>query len=505
VLPVVLGWRTVRDLNWPHDADLYRNMAQAQTMADGDWLADQYYKGETVWYNPLAPAIIAIIAKATAISIPILYTRAGVFLNLLGPIAFYFLVNGLLGRTAALLATFHFLFLARLDDPSWARATYTPWLYSSNFAQAFLYLGLLAYARAPGRAWPWVVGTLLGLSFLGHAAPAVVFGGVMVVCGLTSWASVRRHALALLVALAVASPFLYSILGRYHLRVLNPAGNDWMWPWLTLDYVRPFLERRLDVWLLVVLVGLVALVRDAPRSVGARVVLAWLSVAAALVTYGLASQYAARRGVHLLNIVAIHHFWFYLTAAVSAVWGAAAAWMLGKLPARVRAWEHPVWSTALATAVVGVGLALVYPTYSQSGCFTDARLGALRLRRHVAEHQAYFWLREHTRPDDVVLALDSLAMDVVAPAGRKTVAVAPNFANPYVAWEPRARDRRAMFEHLWRGEAAAFGTLAARYDVAYVLHDAGSGRLREEDVPLLVRVAELGPVTAYRVDLPAGR
>src|SRR5262249_31554193 len=158
------------------------------------------------------------------------------------------------------------------------------------------------------------------------------------------------------------------------------------------------------------------------RSAAARVVLAWLGVAAVLVAYGLASQYAATRGVHLLNIVPIHHFWFYLTAAVSAVWGAAAAWMLGELPARVRMSEHPVWSPALATAVVGVGLVLVYPTYSQWGCFTGARLGALRLRRHVAEHQAYFWLRDHTRPDDVVLAFDSLAMDAVAPAGRKSVA-----------------------------------------------------------------------------------
>ena len=92
-----LGVSRTAGLAWPHDADLYRNMAQAQTMVDGDWFADPFYRGEKAWYNPLTPAVIAVLHRITGIAIPRLYAQAGAVFNLAVPAAFYVLAHATSG------------------------------------------------------------------------------------------------------------------------------------------------------------------------------------------------------------------------------------------------------------------------------------------------------------------------------------------------------------------------------------------------------------------------
>jgi hypothetical protein len=58
----VVGLDATRGLAWPPDTDLYRDIAQAQTMADGALLADPFYRDETLWYNPLVPGLVAALA-----------------------------------------------------------------------------------------------------------------------------------------------------------------------------------------------------------------------------------------------------------------------------------------------------------------------------------------------------------------------------------------------------------------------------------------------------------
>ena len=60
------GRAASRGLSWPPDVDLYRDIAQAQTMADGALLADPFYRGEAVWYNPLVPGLVATMAGLLA-------------------------------------------------------------------------------------------------------------------------------------------------------------------------------------------------------------------------------------------------------------------------------------------------------------------------------------------------------------------------------------------------------------------------------------------------------
>ena len=174
-----LGARTTAGLTWPHDVDLYRNIAQAQTIVDGAPFADPYYRGEKAWYNPLTPALVAGLSRLTGLDVPRLYAQSGAYLNLLVPLSLYALAHALFGRGAAVAATIYVVFLGHPEEPGWMRPMYAPWLFAGTFGQCFFYLGLAAYGRArkrQARAWFVAAGVLLGLAFLSHAAPALVLG-----------------------------------------------------------------------------------------------------------------------------------------------------------------------------------------------------------------------------------------------------------------------------------------------------------------------------------------
>src|SRR5207237_3915714 len=121
--------------------------------------------------------------RAAAVSPVLVITHGGPCLNLFAPLAFYFLVAFLFDRWVALVAAVAFLFAPIGHAPSWAAATYSPWLLTQNFVQTFFYLTLAAYLRAlesNRRTWFVMVGLLLGSTFLGHTVPAIVLGVVMV-------------------------------------------------------------------------------------------------------------------------------------------------------------------------------------------------------------------------------------------------------------------------------------------------------------------------------------
>ena len=165
------------------------------------------------------------------------------------PLAFYFLVAYLFDRWVALVAAVAFLFAPIGDAPSWVAATYSPWLLTQNCVQTFFYLTLAAYLKALGsncRPWFVLVGLLLGITFLGHTAPAIILGILMVIgtfqcCiqqaknGRLSAAGLREVSnlvVILSVAFVVSVPFTFSILGRYHLAIVNHAPNNWKYPLL---------------------------------------------------------------------------------------------------------------------------------------------------------------------------------------------------------------------------------------------------------------------------------
>src|SRR5688572_27127119 len=223
--------RVTAGLHLPPDPDLYRSAAISQTLLNGAWLGDPFFAGEWNWYNPLVPAIVAVLRTVTGTPVLEIYARGGVGLNMLAPVALWALVRVLFGSGAGVAAVFAFLFLPPRFMPGWSTAGYWPWLFSSVFTQAVFYAGLLAVDRAgrSTRLRPWLVaGMALGLVFLGHTAPALIFGGVLVLAAVRTWwrgASVRRSLLLLVSALGVAMvvslPLMLSVVVRYRLTVLN--------------------------------------------------------------------------------------------------------------------------------------------------------------------------------------------------------------------------------------------------------------------------------------------
>ena len=501
------GRRATRGLSWPPDVDLYRDIAQAQTMADGALLADPFYRGEAVWYNPLVPGLVAGLAGLTGQPVHVVYAEAGAYLNLLAPIAFFLLIDAWFGLPAAALATLHLVYVRDPVGPPWLSPAYSPWLYGAAFVQALFYSTVLAYRRAlqtGALAWFAGTGVLLGLTFLGHAAPALL-AGVLVTVGLAhdagagkGRASLARHALLAGAAVTAAAPFLSSILLRYQLRIRNPAPLDWVWAPMSLPNLPEFLGAYVSLpATLLAILALLWLVGGDPRRREARLLAAWALGAAGFFTLSL-----LREGTGVgPRLVPRHHFLFYWRAAESALLGYGGAAALRALGGRLGGESlRRLAPAALVLAVAGA-VAALFPSYREREAFTAGRRDAERDDSRLNRQEAREWIRAHSAPDDVFLAADDLALMIVGPAGRKVVALDAYFSNPYVDWQARHEARDAMVADLREGR---FGELAARaraLGVGFVIHKR-SDRWGPDDAPVLRREFTNARIGIYRVVHP---
>jgi hypothetical protein len=506
------GLSTTGDLEWPHDVDLYRDIGYAQSILDGHYWADPLYLGETIWYNPLVPGLVAAVSWVTKLPIHVLYTRMGAYLNLLAPIGFYLLVAYLFDGWTAAAATFGFIFAVGGNAPSWASATYSPWLFSANFVQFLFYVALAVCAkalRAQKHTWYLGVGFFLGITFLGHTAPALILGSIVSASVLRivvkSWNQGSRSivvgralvdlAIVLLVALTVGAPLLYSIVGHYHLRILNPAPSSWVYFRLALSNLPSFIAENLSLPAGIACLGLIALVRQRSQHIGRDLLLFWLMVCCAFLAYGYVWQLAWYCGVHLPSLVPSYHFLFYLKGLEAVLLGCgmvtltrSAVRLIARLVPFVNR-RMSSGSTLKRTERLSLGLLILislvvaYPTYRSRDDFAAARIAAQHMGQRGDEIRAFTWILEHTRPTDVFLADDHLGLHVVGASGRKVVAVDPCFSNPYVSWEVRASDRDSMLDHLRSGDRGGFGALASKYKVTYVIELANQAQLIAGAVP----------------------
>ena len=86
------------------------------------------------------------------------------------------------------------------------------------------------------------------------------------------------------------------------------------------------------------------------------------------------------------------------------------------------------WSIAIAAGALGCVLFL-----SRSD---DAQI-RLRALNDTGDLEAYLWLVDHTRPQDLVVT------ELPSPAGRRMVATTEVFSDPYFPWQPRNLRRLA--------------------------------------------------------------
>ncbi len=508
------AWPMVHDLTWPVENDLYRDLAAAQSISDGFAGADPAFLGERWWYNPLVPAVVALIAKVLGLPLHHAYATLGVYLNVLSPVAFYVMVAVLLSRGAALASLVGFLFLGQLDLPSWMGATYSPWLWSCNLAQALFYCSvtlLVMTFRSQRYSLAIAAGVATGLTFLAHTAPALILAGIIVslavanVRGRDAGRGSIRLTLSLTsvvcaIALLTASPFWLSI-ASYGAQIKNPAPLQWIAAELTLDRWSELLHANLGVRGLAAAAGFVALARFyRPNRAGSRLDLfTWLAVALLGLGYGYLIQV-----VTLPPLLPSWHFYFYLQGLQSVFfgWGVVAitqalSLLLTRAP-RIGA-AHPPIVRRGPMALVTVGLVVVvatrYDDYVARVDIVASRSESLRIAEEGAV-PVYHWLLEGTRPTDVVLADQRVGFYAVQTAGRKTISLRALFSNPYVDVKMRARDADRMFMSLRRGQVEKFLETARQYQVKFVVVDSKRD-VAAEFAGVLELVATLPPHRIY--------
>ena len=489
------GIQTTRDLRWPYDLDQFREIGMAQAVLDHRYGSDQLYAGETIWYNPLTSTLTATVSFLTRIPIALVVTRAGPYLNLLAPIAFYVLVVSLFNRRIALAAGAAFLFAPIGDAPAWAAPSYSPWIFSQSLTQAFFYFGVLSWGKAlrtsEGR-WYLISGAMLGVTFLGHTAPAVILGAIMVFTALKSSIAqrsgglrnvfhakeIRGLAVSVAVAFVVGLPFTISILFHYHLKVVNSVPSNWVYPPLAIGELPNLLRDHLSWVFLFAMIGLLALLFRPTNRESRTVLLSWLILCWVALAVNELQQIPSPQ-LHLMFVPA-HHFLFYATSAEYILFGIGLVVVCDFIAQRFGPNLHDKMrergSRALPSAGVlyATGLILfigcAWIVYPRRFDFTTARSQAIGFQERKAYLNGYRWILSNTKPDDVFLSLTGdLDLSVVGPADRKVVVTCQaEFSNPYVDWKARSEAATRMVDKLAAGAPDALDALQ-QYNVNYII------------------------------------
>ena len=524
-IPDLLG--VTAGLRVPPDPDLYRSAAITQTLVDGAWLGDPFFAGEWNWYNPLVPAVVAVLHAVTGTPVLELYARAGVVLNMFGPIAFWALVRTIFGSGTAVAAVFAFLFLPpRL--PGWSTAGYWPWLFSSIFTQAAFYAGLIAVDRAVRSAqmsWWLVAGLSLGIVFLGHTAPAIIFGGVVVLAAVRMWRTsglterpvliqegqspglAASRALVLLTAslataLLVSLPVVLAVAVRYRFAVLNRVLSLYAYPETEPGNIIGFLADHQNAGGALALIGAAFLVFDRERRQRAWVIGYWGAVNGVILLLHFGRPALESIGVRLPQVVTAFHFVLYGEALVMILAGYA-MWRMAEGLAGVATQitfkdRQAIVARVLLVAVIVFAIRPALPVRRAREDFQESHDRALRYQSRQDDRRVREWIRASTPPGTVFLASYRMSLFVIAPAGGKVVALDPVFANPYVDLATRERDQRRMEERIFENDRSGYCRAAAGDQVRYVIGDVQKQELAVPAHTFLEEVVTIDDIRIFR-------
>lgn len=499
---LVLSWPATRGLSWPIEIDLYRDMGAAQALLDGDWAGDPAYLGERRWYPPLVPMLCAAASAMFDLPLRAVFTHGGLWLNLLGPVAFFLLARAWFGPRAACFALLGFLFLRGSAVPSTQVASYSPWLWPFNFTQGLTYLTLGALAQAERQRSVLVElasGVLLGLTFLSHPAPALVIAVAWLAHLGWRLFDERQIRPVIVSLLSVATPalllalyLLWPIASEYGFRTLNPSparhiavGNG--------QFAKLLLGSINGVGLLVCLAALCFPRRLPVPSPARRLALTATGSAALLLIYAIGAQSLYARGIALPALVPAFHFNLVLSALLTTWFGVGVDKVLELLAPRMRAFS-PGRLAAFSIAIILTVAAARAPSYRARHELQHQRGESQRLaarRDLTALYQFALGV-----PADSVFATDvELSTFSVAGAGRKAMCVNDNHSNPYVDWDERRKAQDELMAAIERGDSATARRFSDAYGLRFiVLLSSSLDRVRERAAQTFpgARVFQLG-------------
>src|SRR5438132_3899051 len=115
---------------------------------------------------------------------------------------------------------------------------------------------------------------------------------------------IRGLILVLFVAFVISLPLTFSILFRYHLKILNPATTNWIFPLLALDSFSTFIREFLSWFSAIAWIGLFALITKSPPGQQAKtVLLSWFFICCAALALNYVQQLISPQ-LHLMLVPA---------------------------------------------------------------------------------------------------------------------------------------------------------------------------------------------------------
>ena len=498
-LAIVPGIFSTFSVDWPFDADSYRDIAIAHRILNGQPLTDPFYREHFAWYSPGIPVLIASVAAVTGWPMAIAWARTGALANCLGPIFLFWFVRKLIGERAALLCTVAFLFLPG-RPPEWASGTYTPWLFAGATAQGLLFGALVLWLTTIERlsvSLACLTGAVVGLAFLAHVASGMIAAGSI---ALSIVATTRRQTflahgrLALaagLISILLTSTFLLPLWFRYGLVVVNRLPGTWQYELATFSRAVLPSGRIGDIAVAILcLVGLVSVIRR--HRTAFPYLLAWSGA----VTLGMIYSRLAERTNQLPPIAPLYHFFFALWPVR---WVLAAEGVKTSIQGVTRNLTNKWFLVLVVVAIAGV-----YPRYLGRRAFVDAPREAQSATK-TDEARAARWLTLNSAPDSVILAGDEESLKIGGAAGRFVVAVSVHFSNIYCDYESRAKDRDTLLSairtHDWRN----FSELAARYGVTHAILRTSDVEAANSTESILQPVLILQTLTVFRLGRSGAR
>src|SRR3984893_7218376 len=332
VFCIVRGLWITRGLRSPGIMDTFRDAGFVQGIVDGNWFGDPTIGGAWRYYPPLTHAFFAAVAAATGIEPLRLLTMSAPLLNLVVPAGFFLMTRRLIGAVAAVSGTVLLVFFNDLVLPPWVSAAYHPWSSVPLLALGgFFFSVWLIYARIRSERLrdAMLIGSAIGLTFLAHTVPALILAAILPVAVLTTREiNVRTLgwiAIVAVTALVWSLPLLLPLVVSYRLHILNPGPGALVDP--LFAHWPP--SRGMLVMLLPGLLGLPAIAMLRTAGSVSRVSGAILAVWAIVPMIFLTRHYAcgaSQAAVCTVFVLAVHHWFIYLQAALTCLAGLA-AWL----------------------------------------------------------------------------------------------------------------------------------------------------------------------------------
>jgi hypothetical protein len=459
--------------------DTYRDAAGAENVLAGRWLRDPCVADQMYWYAPLGPIFFAGVSKLTGAPPLLAYSRSILWLNVLGPIAWYLLARVCWGRGAGIAA----VVLVWASSRWWSTHGTLP---MTSIQGVILLLAVMIVwvlsVRCPKRVSALPVGLLLALCAWYHIISAMIASAAIGFHGLLG--AKTRVAED---AEASAQPRPRRAESRWRTAIVATTGGVLVlplaWHLLRLDRVNlepiTYIARELHdpafTWpvqamLIVPLaaIGLIGVCRQPREPQGVLIGYVVVSV------IGTALGYARIHGVESLPVLIPHEFLWNLHLACGLMAGGG-AWHVGRrLAARLRCIPKParIPLFVLAIPVLLLGVHAAAARVGQAVDERDAYWRLTRLPQSLAETVS--WIHQNTSIDDVFLRefsekVNPYPLDaafIEGHTGRKLVCPPPAYTNIAVSSERRQRDNRRLFA---TRDVAEFETLLDRYGVGYVL------------------------------------